>query len=164
MKTKNNMFLKAVSVILCFVVLGLMAGCASIMHGTTQGVGFSSTPTGALITVDNKPCGNTPTIVELRRKDTHIVKIEMPGYLPFEATITRSVSGWVWGNIVFGGLIGLAVDAITGGLYKLAPEQVSAVLQKKGMSSLYRDDTIYVATVLQPDKSWQRIGELQKAY
>jgi hypothetical protein len=36
----------------------------------------------------------------------------------------------VWGNIVFGGIIGLAVDAITGGLYKLAPEQVSAQLAR----------------------------------
>lgn len=65
-------------------------------------------------------------IAKLSRSDNHIVRIQMDGYQPFDATITRSVSGWVWGNLVFGGLIGLAVDATSGGLYKLTPEQVSA--------------------------------------
>ena len=37
-----------------------------------------------------------------------------------------SLSGWYWGNIVFGGLIGmLIVDPATGAMYKL-PEGVSA--------------------------------------
>ena len=56
------------------------------------------------------------------------MKVEFPGYQPFEATVTRSVSGWVAGNILFGGLIGLSVDAISGGLYTLGPEQITATL------------------------------------
>jgi len=32
------------------------------------------------------------------------------------------------GNIVFGELIGLAVDAMSGGLYNLTPTQISAQL------------------------------------
>jgi hypothetical protein len=138
----------------------LVVGCATIMHGTTQGIGFSSTPSGASITVDNQIYGTTPAVVELDRKHPHIVKIELAGYQPFEATITRSVSGWVWGNIVFGGLIGLAVDAISGGLYKLSPEQMHAVLSKEGVGLLRKKDAIYVAVTLQPDPSWEKVATL----
>ena len=137
-----------------------MVGCGTIIHGTTQGIGFSSTPSGASITVNNQIHGKTPTVVELSRKDNHIVKIELPGYQPFEATINRSVSGWVWGNIVFGGLIGLAVDAISGALYKLSPEQLQATLAGENAGLLYEKDAIYVTVILQPDPSWQRVGTL----
>ena len=137
-----------------------VVGCATIMHGTTQGIGFSSIPTGASITVDNIRHGTTPAVVKLDRKDIHIFKIELAGYQPFEGTITRSVSGWVWGNIVFGGLIGLAVDAISGGLYKLSPEQVHAALSKEGVGLLHKKDVIYVVVTLHPDPSWQKIATL----
>ncbi|MFH1337185.1 MAG: PEGA domain-containing protein, partial [Candidatus Zixiibacteriota bacterium] len=87
--------------------------------------------------------------------------IDMSGYQPFEATITRSVSGWVWGNVLFGGLIGLAVDAISGGLYKLTPDQVAGTLTKEGTGYLYQDDAIYVSVVLKVDPTWEKVGSLE---
>ena len=140
----------------------LLSACASIIHGTAQDVGISSSPTGAQVTVDNQPRGATPTIVKLSRKDHHIVKIELPGYQPFEATITRSVSGWVWGNIVFGGIIGLAVDAITGGLYKLSPEQIAGTLLEQHASESDDDGVMLIAVVLEPGIGWSRIGTLAR--
>lgn len=113
------------------MVLGTV-GCATIMHGTTQKVGISSSPTGATVTVGNKLFGRTPLFADLERGEEHIVTIEMVGYEKSQLTLTKSVSGWVWGNIVFGGLIGLGVDAISGGLYTLSPEQLSAELKKSG--------------------------------
>ena len=56
------------------------------------------------------------------------MKIELPGYQPAESTITRGTSRWVLGNLLFGGLIGVVVDATSGGLYALTPEQISATL------------------------------------
>lgn len=149
----------------------LLAGCATIMHGTSEDIGFSSTPTNAKISVDNQPVGQTPTIAKLSRKDNHIVRMELDGYQPFEATLTRNVSGWVWGNIIFGGVVGLAVDAMSGGLYKLSPEQVSGQLAqvtqagKPGaeQASTKTSSGIYVAVVLQPDPSWRKIGQLSPA-
>lgn len=145
-------------------------GCATIMHGTGQDVGFSSTPTAAKVTIDNKPVGNAPLIVKLARKDNHIVRMELDGYKPFEATLTRGTSGWVWGNLVFGGLIGLAVDAMTGGLYKITPEQVAGSLaaqsasagEDRGAETGVSRDGVFVRVVLRPDPSWQRIGTLAR--
>jgi len=138
----------------------LLWGCATIMHGTSQKVGISSSPTGAKVWVDNKEMGITPLFADLKRGDDHIVKVELAGYQKAELTITKSVSGWVWGNIVFGGIIGLAVDAITGGLYNLSPEQLNTELKKEGSSAIIRDGEIYVLTVLRPDPSWQKVGNL----
>lgn len=123
--------MKSVLVVLLSLTVFLNGfACCTIMNGTTQKVGIASQPTGAHVMVDNQPRGVTPLFVELKRKDTHIVRVEMEGYKPYEAVITRRVSGWVWGNIFFGGLIGLAVDAIAGSINKLEPEQVRADLNE----------------------------------
>lgn len=105
-----------------------LSSCATIMNGTTQKIGISSSPTGANVSVDNQPRGMTPLFVDLKRKDTHLVRMEKSGFDVFETAITRHTSGWVWGNIIFGGLIGLAVDAISGGIHRLEPEQIHATL------------------------------------
>jgi hypothetical protein len=68
----------------------------------------------------------------------------------------------VWGNIAFGGLIGLAVDAISGGMYSLTPEQVSAVLNSGHASLSKGADGIYVFAVLQPEHGWLKVGQLQE--
>jgi hypothetical protein len=112
--------------------------------------------------VDKQQLGVTPTIAKLSRKDNHIIRMELAGYQPFEATITRSVSGWVVGNLVFGGLIGLAVDAISGGLYKLSPEQVAGQLAAQSASVQRVGGGIYVTVVLHPEAGWERIGTLAR--
>ena len=142
------------------LVFGLIAGCATIMHGKTQSVGISSVPEGATVTVDNQPVGTTPVFAELTRKDEHVVRISLEGYTTSTLTLIRKTSGWVWGNILFGGLIGLAVDAITGGLYKLEPEQLAATLLRD-QSTAIEDGRLYVVTVLHPRPGWVKIGQLQ---
>lgn len=154
---------KFLAPMLAFLAVAFMVGCASIIHGTRQEIGFSSQPTGAKVTVGGRSYGITPVIVDLKRKNTHIVRIEMEGYRPYETTITRKVSAWIVGNILVGGLIGLAVDAIDGAMYWLKPEQVEAILDRQDMGSLYKENTLYVIVVLEPDPQWERIGTLQRA-
>jgi hypothetical protein len=138
-----------------------LTGCCSIIHGTRQDVGISSAPTGAMVKIDNVSSGNTPVVAKLTRKDNHFVRVELSSYQPFDMTLTRSVSGWVWGNIVFGGLIGLAVDAIDGAFYNLSPEQVSATLAANHASVSKTGDGIYLFAVLKPEPGWVKVGQLQ---
>jgi hypothetical protein len=156
MRKKTWVLCAACSIVL---LVGLW-GCATIMHGTSQKIGISSTPTGAKVSIDNKDLGVTPLFADLKRGEDHIVKIEMEGYQKSELTITKSVSGWVWGNIVFGGLIGLAVDAMSGGLYNLSPEQLNTELKKQGVSAIEKDGGVYLLTVLSADPAWKKIGNL----
>lgn len=139
-----------------------MAGCATVIHGTRQDVGISSTPTGASITIDNLQSGTTPIFAKLRRKENHVVRITLPGYQSMDLTLTSSVSGWVWGNVAIGGLIGLAVDAISGGMYKLSPEQLSAALGATSAGTVTKSgDGIYVVVVLKPDANWIKVAQLE---
>ena len=114
------------------------------------------------MTVNGVELGQTPVIAELSRKEQHFVTIELDGYMPYETTLTKSVSGWVWGNILFGGLIGLAVDAISGGLYNLTPEQIEAELKAQLSDCTQCDDGLVIVAVLHPDPSWEKIGTLQR--
>ena len=84
----------------------------------------------------------------------------LDGYAPFEMVLTRSISGWVWGNLVFGGRSGLAVDAITGGLYKLSPEQVSAQLARAELQVAEGGEVLVVTVVLRPEPGMERVGTL----
>lgn len=136
----------------------LVGACASIVHGSRQQVSVTSTPSNARITVDGQPQGSTPAVIKLKRKDLHTVRLELEGYHPAEIALTRKVSGWVWGNIIFGGLIGLAVDAGTGGMYKLTPEQVAATLPT--VVGTLRTDALYVVLVDKPNMQWEPIGTL----
>jgi hypothetical protein len=159
----NNVVTRQVMVrsVILMLALGL-AACASIMHGTHQDVGITSAPTGAAVTIDGVPSGNTPVIAKLTRKANHIVRIDLPGYQPFDLTLTHSVSGWVWGNVAVGGLIGLAVDAISGGMYKLSPEQLSASLATTTHASVSKTSHgIYFLAVLKPQSDWVKVAQLQ---
>ncbi|MDF1545592.1 MAG: PEGA domain-containing protein [bacterium] len=142
------------------LVASTFVNCGTIMQGSSQEIGIQSRPTGATVTIDNRQFGQTPVVAKLSRKDNHVVRVTLAGYEPFDATITRSTSGWVWGNIVFGGLIGLAVDAISGGLYKLKPEQVEARLASKSMGYIGETCDFYIAVVLEKDPNWEKIGTL----
>lgn len=138
----------------------LVAACATIMHGSSQQVGINSQPTGATVVVDSQTVGMTPVVAKLARKRTHRITVTLAGYQPYEMVTTRKTSGWVWGNIVFGGLIGLIVDASTGGLYDVRPEQVNAQLARTGAMGQAHDGTIYVFLVREVDPSWVKIGQL----
>lgn len=151
-----NIFKKICSV--CMPLI-LLTGCASIMHGTRQTIGISSYPTNAEVWVDNNYAGKSPTFVHLTRKDNHFIRLELEGYETYEAVLTHQVSGWVFGNIVFGGLPGLAIDAISGGLYQLTPDQLQIEMCKDNFAAC-KSDEFYIASVMTPDPSWKKIGNL----
>ena len=110
--------------------LSLLSGCATLAHGTTQSVGISSNPPGASVSIDGMSYGQTPVMATLRRKDNHLVRLELAGYEPYETTLTRETSGWAVADFLCL-LIGLAIDAVSGGLYNITPEQISVGLRNE---------------------------------
>lgn len=145
-----------------FCAILLFSSCATIIHGSNQMVSISSNPSSALVTINNQEIGKTPVSTKLSRKDNHIVKIELEGYMPYETQFTRKVDAWIAGNIVFGGLIGLAVDAISGSMYKLTPDQIQAELRENAVALSQDEDGLYFIVVLEPRSTWEKIGQLTK--
>lgn len=148
------------------------SNCASIIHGSRQTVDFSSQPAGAKIIIDGKEYGVTPHSIALSRKGrtkeetkdkkAYNVKVELPGYYPYEIKLKREMDGWFLGNVVFGGLIGIIIDASNGSMYKLNPDQVISQMQRTASVDLKNDDKVYIAVTLTPDPSWEKIGMLER--
>ena len=135
------------------------AGCCTIVSGTTQKVKISSVPDCAnvkierLTGVQSVPYweGKTPTTAKLRRKDSYLATISLEGYERAEIPIEYgSMNGWIWGNIVFGGLIGLVVDGISGAAANLKPDEVRVELVALRAASTEQKIPVY-AVLLSKD-------------
>ncbi|MFQ5551997.1 MAG: hypothetical protein ACE5FJ_12255, partial [Gemmatimonadales bacterium] len=78
----------------------------------------------------------TPSTVRLPRKNEYQIEITLDGYETETVVLTKSLNGWVWGNLLFGWIIGFAIDFVTGSAYKLEPAFVQVSLDRTGgMSS-----------------------------
>ena len=141
----------------------LLASCATIVSGTHKSVSVSSTPPGATVTIDGAAAGKTPLKTELGTDRSHTVVLTLTGYKPYEVTLNRTFNGWVMGNLLIGGVVGIIVDFSTGAAYTLSPGEINAALMKSQRVSLVSTpDGLLVATVLHADPTWQKIGQLEK--
>lgn len=118
------------------VVALLFCGCATIMNGDMVNVPVYSTPSGATVIVNGATYTSPATIMVPRGKGDFKLHIEKEGYQPIDIMLTQSLDGWLWGNLLFGGIIGIAVDFISGDAYDIAPELVNANLSGVKVSKL----------------------------
>ena len=107
----------------------LLTGCASIVGKSSEYVTVSSNIENVEIVIKNKKGipvyrGYAPNSVQLKKKagffsgETYMISARKAGYLPTEAQLDTGLSGWYWGNILLGGLIGmLIVDPATGSMW-----------------------------------------------
>lgn len=153
-KLCRGTLLKNITVAVLVVVF--LTGCATIISGTSQEIGIVSRPSGAKVIINGVFRGTTPMAIKLSRKDTHKIRLELEGYKPYEVVLVRRINWWVLGNLIFGGLIGLAVDAISGGIYRLSPDSIDVKLDvAKG------DTVLFIKVVEGYDPSWEKIGQLE---
>jgi hypothetical protein len=127
-------------VILAAALAVALSGCATLFNGQSQAITITSAPEGAQVTVSNRAgqrvhVGETPVTLTLKRgagyfkSEVYTLAFSKPGYADQQMTIRGSTSGWYFGNILLGGLIGmLAVDPATGAMYSL-PKSVTASLE-----------------------------------
>ena len=134
----------------------LLAGCASIVKGSSQEVAINSEPSGASVRIVDEGgtevfSGVTPATARLEKKKSYFkgrdytINLSMAGYSPREVKLERSASAWyIAGNIVFGGLIGwLIVDPLTGAMWTYSPEEVNETLTS-GVSGADHDLSLRV--------------------
>ena len=141
MKFKSA-FLYFLLLLICFQ----LSSCASIISGSKQSVSFTSSPTGAAITIQPGDYHIiAPGTLELSRKNgPYRVTFDLVGFEPYSVTLKTSTNGWFWGNILLGGIIGVLIDTSTGAYIKLEPEELHAVLTKSGIEPQVLKNTIYL--------------------
>jgi len=124
------MFKKTVCIVVCIAFVTTLYGCATIVHGTQTKVLLSSEPAGATAIVGNRKV-ITPATVTLKNSESYQAIFKKDGYEDAYYNIDREMSGWVWGNVLLGGIIGLIIDNTSGGAYKLVPTEVNVMLLPK---------------------------------
>ncbi len=131
----------SIKTVLLTLALGGTCGCASIVSGGPQSLPLHSSPPGATCEVSDGRSGavlqraTAPTMLTLQRDAgfwqpaRYRVRCSHPGYRPYETQLVAGMNPWYFGNIVFGGLVGiLLVDPATGAMWKIEEQQVNAVL------------------------------------
>ena len=110
-------------VLLCTLIVPL-TGCGSIMTGKYQVVPVTSEPPGAKVRADFDATILTPGKLHLIRNKEHTLLAEYPSHEPQQIKLHNKAQGWVWGNILLGGVIGLAIDCASGASDELIPKEV----------------------------------------
>jgi hypothetical protein len=143
-----------------FLVLALsmtiLSGCSSLVSKSDYAVAINSDPGGSTFVITNRAgqkveSGVTPETVTLSssagyfKGETYTLVLNKEGFTEKTYTITSSVDGWYYGNILLGGLIGmLIVDPATGAMYNL-PERVDISLNQD--VALNPSATLNIATM-----------------
>jgi hypothetical protein len=133
-----------------FLALVTLGGCASITGGTNQVISVETRDkglavSGAACTLTN-PKGTffvtSPGTVTIQRAyDDLNVKCEKEGLQPGLVAAKSSTKGMAFGNIIFGGIIGAAIDVGSGAAY----DYPSLVMVSMGENSLLAPQPAYPA-------------------
>lgn len=119
----------------------LLSSCASIVSTSQYPVKVDSSIPGATVSIKDKLGTEvtkitTPATVNLSSggnwvSANYMFEFEKEGYESVTESIAADINGWYWGNLAFGGLIGLLlVDPATGAMWKLR-DHVSATMYEK---------------------------------
>lgn len=108
------------------LVLVAGAGCATFIRGNTTTVTVRSDAPGAEVVVDGEPRGVTPMAMALDHTVDHDVVVRLGAAERSFRLVSSIEAGWVVLNFFATGIIGIAVDAVTGAWRGLSQESVYA--------------------------------------
>jgi len=121
------------------LAIAMLSGCASIVNHSPNPVTITSFPDRADFIVVNQKgktihSGTTPATITLKpdagyfRGENYSLKFQKDGFGPQNTPLNANLNGWYWGNLFFGGVIGmLIVDPLTGAMWVM-PESKSVYL------------------------------------
>ncbi|MCL6099387.1 MAG: PEGA domain-containing protein [Bacteroidetes bacterium] len=117
--------------IFILLVTFLFTSCATLFHGSTDGVNFSSDPSGAKVYVNGDLLGTTPFALNLKSNKTYTLEFKKDGYETKSVLLNSSVGGgWIVLDVL-GGLLPIIIDAATGDWYSLDQDHVNAILEQQ---------------------------------
>lgn len=112
------------------------SGCATIVNGRTQKITVQTEPAGATASVAGVGSFTTPAVLSLDRDTDHVITFTKAGFPERSVTLKRRLSGWAFGNIIFGGIIGIVIDAATGDWWYFDPETFVVNLTSGNLETL----------------------------
>ncbi len=110
--------MRALRLLLSSILALAASGCATFVLGPTQSVAFSSRPQGAYCELERNGAilsqFTTPAAVQVF-KGSHPLNVtcRKAGYVPIIGSVPSDMDGWIFGNAVIGGLVGMSLDLLT---------------------------------------------------
>jgi hypothetical protein len=128
----------------------LTVSCGTIFFGTKIDVSVRSTP-ACTVTVDGGASYQTPTVVNVKRGDSHTFKFEKEGYKSHTIQVDNKILvGTLIADICLTAIIGVVVDLVDGAMYTMDQKEIEATLQEEGVALTVpegTDDEVYVVLV-----------------
>jgi hypothetical protein len=156
---------RSFALVLAAASVPLITGCATIVHNGPRSLPVASTPPGAMVSIYDRAGKQvyhqaTPFIATLPSKykffsgQSYRLVFEMAGYQKSEVQVVPKLSGWYWGNLAFGGILGmLIIDPATGAMYNLAPNKIDQKLSPETAGRPQPGDGLLVITTSQATAS-----------
>lgn len=128
--------MKNVVLIVAGLVLVLSgSGCATIVSGRHQDIRVTSDPPGVRVRADSGVEITTPGELSLTRNRSHTLVAEHQGTEPQQKELQCGMNGWILGNILIGGVVGVVVDLVSGASGQLSPAAVHFDFTETGLLS-----------------------------
>jgi hypothetical protein len=139
---------RSILIAVVFVSIAILtAGCASVVQGTSQSINVATEPPGATCTLHRNgqvisSVSPTPADVRVEKSAYDIdVVCQKEGFQDGKAQLKADAEAMTLGNILIGGIIGVAVDAASGAINKYAPNVTVSLLPREPTSSEVQDAT-----------------------
>jgi hypothetical protein len=118
----------------------LGSGCATIMSGTKHTINVQAEPEDSKIFI-NGALHKSPCSQDVERginaASKNKIVVEKDNYKPCEMNLSGSVHPWIFGNIILGGLIGIAIDLGTGAATSVKQEDIKMVIYEDKPCDIY---------------------------
>lgn len=114
------------------LALLLLPSCGIIMSPATWNVPVDSDPAGATVYYQGAAVGVTPCVVPVKRRSQHL-ELELPGYHRQPVALRTSMNGWLFGNILLGGVVGILIDIASGGSWVVHDHPIKVPLVPDSM-------------------------------
>ena len=86
----KNLILAICSIL---AISGFVAGCATIVRGSSETIEITTSPSGAMIKLSSGQSARSPSTFEVPRKGTIFVTITKDGYETVETKLISSIEG-----------------------------------------------------------------------
>lgn len=119
------------------ISMAFLTGCATVTRGVNDTITVNSDPANANVVVSSGQRSKTPATFKLPRNKAVTVDVSKDGYESQSIQVVPQIQGGgaagMAGNVLVGGIIGVGVDAVSGAMYDLKPDQISVKLHKINM-------------------------------
>lgn len=115
-----------------FLIIIFMAGCATIISGTTDEISFTSNADPVKVYIDGFKVGETPLKVDVEKKagEGRLVRFEKEGYETQEFKLRNKVD-WIIVSDISSVIISGGIDVLSGAIMEYSPKQYHIEMVKK---------------------------------